>query len=67
MSPKKKQMPSTEKCPDCSESESVGFLGGNSTRKYFCSNCCVEFSVKGKLIQIFEITSGGTIQNSSRK
>jgi len=64
---KKKQIPDKRDCPECASSDGVGFLGGNSTKKYFCSKCCREFNVKGTKISIFEITSGGTIQNLLKK
>ncbi|MCX8074120.1 MAG: hypothetical protein N2749_00850 [Clostridia bacterium] len=61
MSSKKKQSLEKIKCPQCNRYEAVGFLGGNTTKRYFCCECCIEFNIKGNCIEMFDITSGGTM------
>lgn len=53
-------------CPKCNKYEHVGFLGGSSTKKYFCSDCCIEFNVTVKRnneheLGIYDITPAGTV------
>jgi transposase-like protein len=50
------------KCPCCNEKNSVGFLGGCSCKKYYCSSCGVEFTVKkGNVVETHRISANGTL------
>jgi transposase-like protein len=59
---KKSKEEYNEKCPHCGTKEYVGFLGGSSCRRYFCRNCCREFSVKKGKTESFSITVNGTLE-----
>lgn len=63
----KKSIIELEKCPICNTTDSVGFLSGSATKKYFCSNCFHEINVKytkkGKQVSVFDINANGTIQD----
>jgi transposase-like protein len=49
------------RCPQCGSYEGVGFLGGSTLKKFYCADCCIEFTVKGKQVKSYDITVGGTV------
>lgn len=51
-----------EKCPQCLRKEYVGFLGGSSSKKYFCRECCLEFVVRSGKVETYNITVNGTVE-----
>jgi ribosomal protein L37AE/L43A len=44
------------RCPQCGKYDDVGRIGAN---KYFCSECCVEFSQDTKQIKVINLSSTG--------
>jgi transposase-like protein len=50
------------KCPQCDSKEHVGFLGGSLCKRYFCSDCCIEFTIKDGKTKVFNITVNGTVE-----
>jgi transposase-like protein len=63
MSKSKKEDSIKERCPQCGKRDFVGFLGGSSCKKYFCSECCIEFTVnKDGLVTTQHITLNGTLE-----
>ena len=45
-------------CPHCERREGLGFLGGAVCRKYFCGDCCVEFTLRnGTVISILDLNT----------
>jgi len=47
------------RCPFCYQRESVGFLKGSICKRYFCKYCCIEFSIKNGVLEIFELDGNG--------
>lgn len=45
-------------CPSCNKKDSLGFLGGAVCRKYFCGDCCVEFTMRnGTVILLSDLNT----------
>lgn len=54
-------------CPLCKSSDHIGFLGGNINKKFFCSECSVEFIVKENYVtKIYMLLASGMIQEIKR-
>ena len=49
-------------CPQCGRREYIGFLGGSSCRRYFCRDCCTEFTIKNGIIKVYPFNSNGLIE-----
>ena len=55
------------RCPICDRKDTVGFLGGGSSKKYFCNECCKEFVVRNGSKETFTITASGTLESVEKK
>lgn len=50
-------------CPLCSQRAPVGFLGGQTIKRFYCCDCGIEFVTKNDITQdTFLISEEGTIE-----
>jgi transposase-like protein len=48
-------------CPDCNRKDTIGFLGGSASKRFFCKECCLEFVVKCHVIKFIIVDTNGVI------
>ena len=44
-------------CPDCKNN----YVGQISLRRFFCPECCIEFTIGPKFIEVYNILTSGEI------
>lgn len=48
-------------CPCCKNKDTVGFLGGNASKRFFCRDCCIEFVTSRHIVKFIVVDTNGTI------